>query len=331
MVMARSSGSRTGCSRARPRSASHQASTPSSTGSRTNSTAYRSWTGARASTRSGQTTQAGTRADKANRFSLQLGLAPFGVPFRARGLASLRLARLVSGSVHELDDAFAERRGLDELQARLACFVEEALSATQDKRVDEQPEFVDQAGRQQRPYQAGTAVDHDALSRLLFQLRDSGGKIALDQVRIVPREFLQGPRRDELRHAVELVRKPVRVFPAGPSRGEPLIRHTPQEERIRGAGLVKLELLGLFAPEREAPFLRRFDDAVQRHEQGGGQAARSRQSTHFRPSNRRPILQSSGRPSGKVMNRNSMNRPQWAPHWSQSRKAVRDPLRPCAV
>src|SRR5207249_2080633 len=293
MVMARSSGSRTSGSRAQPRSASYQASTPSSTGSRTRSTAYRSWTGARASTRSGQTTQAGTRADKANRFSLQLGLAPFGVPFRARGLASLRLARLVSGSVHELDDAFAERRGLDELQARLACFVEEALSATQDKRVDEQPEFVDQAGRQQRSYQAGTAVDHDALSRLPFQLRDFGRKIALDQVRIVPCELRQGPRRDVLRHAVEPVREPVGVLPTGPSRREPLIRHTPQEERVRGEGLVELELLSLLAPEWEAPLLGRFDDAVERHEQGGGQGAGSRQSIPFRPCNRRPILQSS--------------------------------------
>src|SRR5438309_4604005 len=186
-------------------------------------------------------------------------------------------------------------RSIDELQARLACFVEEALSATQDKWVDEQPEFVDQAVRQQRPYQAGTAVDDDVPPRLLFQLRDFGRKIALDQVGIVPRELRQGPRRDELRHAVEPVREPVRVFPAGPSRREPLIRHTSQEERVRGEGLVELELLGLLAPEWEAPLLGRFDDAVQRHEQCGGQGARSRQPSHFRPCNRRPILQSSGR------------------------------------
>src|SRR5207245_6482097 len=84
-------------------------------------------------------------------------------------------------------------------------------------------------------------------------------------------------------------------FPAGPSRREPLIRHTSQEERLRGAELVELELLGLLAPEWEAPLLGRFDDAVQRHEQCGGQGARSRQSINFRPCNRRPILQSSGR------------------------------------
>src|SRR2546426_5987209 len=262
MARARSSGSPTSGSRARPRSASHRASTPSSTGSRTNSTACRSWTGALASTRSGRTTQGGRRADRGIVSRRSLGLAPFGVPLRARGTRLLRPARFVSGSVDQLDDAFAESRQLDELQARLASFVEEALSATHDKRVDEQPEFVDQAGRQQRPYQAGTAVDHDVPPRLLFQLRDFGRKIALDQVRVVPREFPQGPRRDELRHAVELVREPVRVFPAGPSRREPLIRHTSQEERVRGAGLVELELLGLLAPKWEAPLLGRFDDAV---------------------------------------------------------------------
>src|SRR2546427_9963193 len=130
MGMARSSGSRTSGSRAQPRSASHQASTRSSTGSRTNSTAYRSWTGGRASTRSGRTTQAGTRADRANRSRCSLGLAPFGVPFRARGLPSLRPVRLLSGAVHQLDDAFAERRLLDELQARLASFFEAAPAAT---------------------------------------------------------------------------------------------------------------------------------------------------------------------------------------------------------
>src|SRR3989442_2566680 len=154
--------------------------------------------------------------------------------------------------------------------------MEEAFPATKAKRVDDQPEFVDQAVRQQRPYQAGTAVDDDVLPRLLFQLRDFRHKITLDQVRIVPRELRQGPRRDELRHAVEPVREPVRVFPAGPSRREPLIRHASQENRVRGEGLVELELLGLLAPEWEGPLLGRFDDAVQRHEQGGGQRARSR-------------------------------------------------------
>src|SRR5207244_2309474 len=200
---------------------------------------------------------------------------------------------------------------------RLASFVEEALSATQDKRIDEQPEFVDQAGRQQGAYQAGTAVDHDVLPGLLFQLRDFGRKIALDQMRIVPRELLQGPRRDELRHAVELVREPVGVFPAGPSRGEPLIRHSSQEERVRSAGLVELEVLGLLAPEWEAPLLGRFDDAVQRHT-----SVRATEDPYFRLR---------GGAGGKVMNRNSLNRPRWAPPWSQSRKAVRDPLRPCVV
>src|SRR2546426_10721566 len=68
----------------------------------------------------------------------------------------------------------------------------------------------------------------------------------------------------------------VRVFPVGPSRREPLVRHTSQEERVRGAELVDLELLGLVAPEWEAPLLGRFDDAVQRREQGGSQRARSR-------------------------------------------------------
>src|SRR3989475_7659726 len=276
MARARSSGSPTSGSRARPRSASHRASTPSSTGSRTNSTACRLWTGALASTRSGRTTQGGRRADRGIVSRRSLGLAPFGVPFRARGTRLLGPARFVSGSVDQLDDAFAESRRLDELQASLASFVEEALSATQDKRVDEQPEFVDQVVRQQRTYQAWTAVNHDVLPQLLFQLRDFGREIALDQMRIVPRELRQGPRRDELRHAVEPVRERVRVFPVGPSRREPLVRHTSQEERVRGAELVDLELLGLVAPEWEAPLLGRFDDAVQRREQGGSQRARSR-------------------------------------------------------
>ena len=125
--------------------------------------------------------------------------------------------------------------------------------------------------RHQRPNEAGRAVDDDVLAGLLFQLRDLGGNITPDQVRVVPFELLQGPGGDMLGHAVEPVREPLRVLTAGPRGSETLLRHPSQEKRVRGEGLLMLELPDLIVPVRKRPFFRRLYYSVQRHEKGGRQ------------------------------------------------------------
>ena len=115
----------------------------------------------------------------------------------------------------------------------------------------------------------------DLLSGLLFQLRDLGGKVAFEQMGIVPLEFLQGLGADVLRHAVEPVREPFRVLPAGPRGREALVCNSSQEECARGEGLVKFEFPDLLVPVRKRPFLRGLDYAVQRHEQGRRQPPHS--------------------------------------------------------
>ena len=48
------------------------------------------------------------------------------------------------------------------------------------------PYWNDEIVRHQRPDESGRAVDDDVLAGLLLQLRDLGGNITPDQVRVVP-------------------------------------------------------------------------------------------------------------------------------------------------
>ena len=155
---------------------------------------------------------------------------------------------------------------------------EQALAASQDDRVEEQPILVDQVVAQELVDQVRAAVDHEFAARLRLQLRDLGRHVSRQDRRVVPIRAFEGVGHDVLRDGVHLLGH-LEVAAAGgrPERRPDLPRPTAQQERIGRhhlALVVDPVLLGLDAkgPRVAAgPVLVEpgsLDDAVERHERG---------------------------------------------------------------
>src|SRR4029453_4506079 len=100
--------------------------------------------------------------------------------------------------VSQIDDAPAERAGLDELQVDpLIEGREEGPAAAQDDRVDEGPELIDQAELHQARGEP-CAADAEILARLLLQPCDLLGRAVPDQASIAHYR-LERPREHDLR------------------------------------------------------------------------------------------------------------------------------------
>ena len=83
--------------------------------------------------------------------------------------------------VAQQNDPGTERLCLHKFQSRLASVFEEALSAPQNNRIDQEMIFIDEVMLHQRVYKIATAEDQDALTGLLLQLGYFFRDIVLDQ------------------------------------------------------------------------------------------------------------------------------------------------------
>ena len=105
------------------------------------------------------------------------------------------LLPLVCRPVGEVDDTRGEHPGVHELQDfPVYPLLEEALSATQDDRVDHEPEFVEEPTSKQRSYEGAAADDRDVLARSPLQFDDFLRELVpFDQGRVILRKgLLQG-------------------------------------------------------------------------------------------------------------------------------------------
>ena len=108
--------------------------------------------------------------------------------------------------------------------ARDRAFAEQALASADNHRKLPDAQRIDEIALEQGLDEVAAAVDLNLVAILCLELRDLLGYVALEQVRIVPGDFIERPRSDELRPGVEgrsdLVR---RVGGLGPGRRENLI------------------------------------------------------------------------------------------------------------
>ena len=114
-----------------------------------------------------------------------------------------------------------ERRR-DELEVRDADPVDQALTSADEHGEDPDVQLVEQPVLDQRPRELAGAVLEQVPAVPLLQLRDRLDRVALERPR-VPGQIGQRPRRDVLRHRVDLVRERV-ARPLRPRLGEPLVR-----------------------------------------------------------------------------------------------------------
>src|SRR5918998_6806172 len=178
------------------------------------------------------------------------------------------------GLVDEDGDAVAGHLRVGEPQAPFVVRVpEESLARSEDEGKYRHPQLVNKVVLEERLHELGAAVDHNVPSKALPQPRDLLHHVALEHRRVVPIEgLLEGRGDDVLGHGVELVGD--LALHRGPGRGEALVGHTSQQQRLGVQGLVELELLellpafGLEGPARVPEVLAsawRLDDTVQRN------------------------------------------------------------------
>src|SRR5918997_4110881 len=180
------------------------------------------------------------------------------------------LASALRRLVGEIENAHAERLRVDELQRLLiATVLKQTLSAAHHDGMDHEPKFVEEVLFKQRADQGRAAGYRDVLARLLLELGDLLGDVVPYQGRVLPLEGLLEGRRDHvLSHAVHPrgYRVLLRVL-LRPERRPLLVEKAPHEHGVRGGHRRPDRLPHLVVEVWEVPLLRRFYDAVQRHEQ----------------------------------------------------------------
>src|SRR5215211_8535841 len=179
------------------------------------------------------------------------------------------MASALRWPVGEVEDTRAKSLRVHKLQLLLiAPFLKEALPAAQDNGMDHEPKLVEEVVLKQRPDEGAAADDRDVLARLLLELGDLFRDISLDQGRVLPLEgLLQGRRDDELGGVVHVVRKLLVVTTLRrPESSEFFVGHSSEEHGVRFGHRRPDRLSHLVVEVWKVPPLRRFHDAVQRHQ-----------------------------------------------------------------
>jgi hypothetical protein len=132
---------------------------------------------------------------------------------------------------------------------------------------------------QERLDQVGAADHVDLTAVLALERTDLLGDVAAQHGRVVPVPALERPRRDVLRHGVELARDGILVADQRPVGAEDLVRPPPEQQRLAALGVLDHATAELLVGERHEPApvfepaarvlvrrARRLHHAVQGHE-----------------------------------------------------------------
>ena len=157
---------------------------------------------------------------------------------------------------------------------RVSLIPEQALPAPEHDREQQDAHLIHQVELQQRIDELRAAGDQDVAAGTFLQLRDLGCDVADDR-RVVPGGLSKGGRHDVLLEVVDPVGEPMILRCGRPERRPDLVRHPPQQDRVRLEELIDLvPLLVLRCPVQgpgvlPVPMLlepRRLHHAVERHE-----------------------------------------------------------------